>query len=81
MKEEHEVCAIEVFDGTGVQITAEGKCHLGAAIGSRSFAKEYLSSKVEEWTEEIKRLAKVAAHNLMLLMQHLHKVYRVDGRI
>ena len=60
VKEEHEVCAIEVFDGTGVQITTEGKGHLGAAIGSRSFAEEYVSSKVEEWTEEIKRLAKVA---------------------
>ena len=80
-KEEHEVCAIKVFDGTGVQITTEGKRHLGAAIGSRSFAKEYLSSKVEEWTEEIKCLAKVAAHNLMLLMQHLHMVCRVNGRI
>ena len=34
--------------------------HLGAAIGSRSFAEEYVSSKVEEWTKEIKRLAKVA---------------------
>ena len=60
VKEEHEVCAIEVFDGTGVQITAEGKRHLGAAIGSRSFAEEYVGRKVEEWTEEIKRLAKVA---------------------
>ena len=60
VKEEHEVCAIEVFDCTGVQITTEGKRHLGAAIGSRSFAEEYVSSKVEEWTEEIKHLAKVA---------------------
>ena len=60
MKEEHEVCVIEVFEGTGVQITTEGKCHLGAAMGSRSFAEEYTSRKVEKWTEEIKRLAKVA---------------------
>ena len=60
MKKEHEDCAIEVFDGTGVQITIEGKCHLGAVIGSRSFAKEYVNNKVEEWTEKIKRLAKVA---------------------
>ena len=41
VKEEHEVCAIEIFDGTGVQITTEGKHHLGAAIGSRSFVEEY----------------------------------------
>ena len=60
MKKEHEDCAIEVFDGTGVQITIEGKRHLGAVIGSRSFAKEYVNNKVEEWTEKIKRLAKVA---------------------
>ena len=51
---------IEGFDGTGVQITIEGKRHLGTVIGSRSFAKKYVNNKVEEWTEEIKRLAKVA---------------------
>ena len=69
VKEEHEVCAIEIFDGTGVQITTEGKCHLGAAIGSRSFAEEYVSSKVEEWTEKIKHLAKLSVLLLMNISQ------------
>ena len=50
VKEEHEDSAIEAFHGTGVQITTEGKRHLGAAIGSRSFAEEYVSNKVQEWT-------------------------------
>ena len=51
---------MEIFDGTGVQITTEGEHHFGAAIGSRSFAEEYVSSKVEEWTEKIKHLAKLS---------------------
>ena len=33
--------------------------HLGAALGSRSFAEEYISSKVEEWVKEIMSLAEV----------------------
>ena len=60
VKEEHEVSAKEIFDGTGVLITAEGERHLGAAIGSRSFAEKYVNNKVENWIEEIKRLAKAA---------------------
>ena len=60
VKEEHEARATEAFNGTGVQITTEGKRHLGAAIGSHSFAEEYVNNKVKKWTEEIKHLAKVA---------------------
>ena len=55
-----EACAIKVFDGIGIQITTEGKSHLGAATCSRSFVEEYVSNKVEEWSEEIKHLAKFA---------------------
>ena len=75
VKEEHEVCAMEIFDGTGVQITTEGKCHLGVAIGSRSFVEQYVSSKVEEWTEKIKHLAKLSiSQPHAAYMQHLHMV-------
>ena len=43
----------------GFKITTEGKRLLGAAIGSRSFAEEYVNNEVQERTEEIKSLAKV----------------------
>ena len=60
MKEEHEACATEIFDSIGVHVTTEGKHHLEAALGSRTFTEEYVSIKVKKWSEEIKCLAKVA---------------------
>ena len=60
VKQEYETNARQLFDDTDVHITIQGKRHLGAAIGSRSFMEEYVSHKVQTWTEEIKRLAKVA---------------------
>ena len=45
---------------TDVHITIQGKRHLGAAIGSRTFTEEYVSHKVQTWTKEIKRIGKVA---------------------
>ena len=35
--------ARQLFAGTGVNITVEGKCHLGAALGSHCFTKSYVS--------------------------------------
>ena len=43
-----------------MHITIQGKRHLGAAIGARTFTEEYVSHKVQTWTEEIKRIAEVA---------------------
>ena len=60
VKEEHIENATQAFADTGVQITTDGKCHLGAAIGSHTFTCEYVSRKVHEWTEEVERLAQVA---------------------
>ena len=60
VKEEHKENATQAFADTGIQITTEGKHHLGAAIGSHSFTKEYVGRKVHEWTEEVKYLAHVA---------------------
>ncbi|XP_064388231.1 uncharacterized protein LOC135336398 [Halichondria panicea] len=60
VKEEHKENATSAFANTGVQITTEGKRHLGTAIGSHSFTKEYVTGKVEEWTQEVERLARVA---------------------
>jgi len=60
VKEEHLENATQAFADTGIQITTEGKRHLGAAIGSHTFTNEYVGNKVHEWTEEVKRLAHVA---------------------
>ncbi len=57
VKEEHKENATSAFADTGVQITTEGKRHLG---GSHRFTKEYVTGKVEEWTQEVEGLARVA---------------------
>lgn len=57
VKPELKEKATLAFTDTGVQITTEGKPHLGAAIG---FTSEHVSRKVYEWTNEVKRLSLVA---------------------
>ena len=32
-----------IFGGTNVQITDQGQCHLGTALGSHDFVEEYVS--------------------------------------
>ena len=60
VKEEHESKAKELFADTDVHITINGKRHLGAAIGAKSFSEEYVSRKVGEWVNEIKSLSTIA---------------------
>jgi len=51
-----------LFDGTNVKITDQGQRHLGAALGSRDFAEDYVSKKVCSWTAEVSTLADIAAN-------------------
>jgi hypothetical protein len=60
VKAEKESLARETFQDTGVEITTIGKRHLGAALGSASFKKEFVQEKVEEWISQIKILSKFA---------------------
>ena len=45
------------FDGTDVNVTCEGRRHLGAVLGSRSYLEEYVGNKVETWVQEIPKLS------------------------
>ena len=60
VKEDHLTTAKKVFEGSGINITVEGRRHLGAVIGSKTFAAEYIKSKVEEWVTHVTTLAKFA---------------------
>jgi hypothetical protein len=55
-----EEAAKEVFEGSGISITSEGKRYLGAAIGSDDFIEEFVKHKVYEWQTELELLTKVA---------------------
>ena len=52
--------AQELFSGTGVKISYHGQRHLGATIGSESFKRRYVTSKITKWVDDIKDLAKIA---------------------
>ena len=60
--------AKEVFADCGVGITAEGKRHLGAAIGSRGFVEQYVNEKVDYWVSCVRKLSVIA-------MTHPHVAY------
>ena len=45
-----------MFAGTGINITTEGRKHLGAALGSRFYLDQYVGGKVEDWVGEVTRL-------------------------
>ncbi len=52
--------ATQLFAGTNVNITTQGKRHLGAAIGNRDFTVQYVQDKVAMWTQELNQLSEVA---------------------
>ena len=41
-------------------VTVQGQRHLSAALGSRTFVKEYVSKKATDWIDEITRLLEIA---------------------
>ena len=43
-----------------LNVTNEGKRHLGAVVGTEEFRKEYVIIRVNEWVAELKFLSKVA---------------------
>ena len=49
-----------IFQDSAINFTAEGKRHLGAAIGSEDFREQYSKEKVKIWCEEMERLSEYA---------------------
>ena len=60
VKEESLEMAKEVFQGTGVSITEEGKRHFGAAIRTQPFVESYVNKKVSEWVNAVNHLSTIA---------------------
>ena len=56
MKKSDPLRTTEIFSETTINITTEGRKHLGAALGSRDFFEEYVDEKVEEWVAQVTRL-------------------------
>ena len=63
IKPEKEKAAKEVFGNSAINISTQGKKHLGAVLGSRTHLKEYVNEKVEDWVEQVVKLAEFASSN------------------
>ena len=44
--------ALKTFENTGINITEDGKRHLGAVIGSTGYRENYVTQKVKTWLDE-----------------------------
>jgi len=60
LKPERIELAKVMFAETKINITSEGRKHLGAAIGSSSYKKSYMKTKVDEWVSQLKILSEIA---------------------
>ena len=51
--------AKQVFAGTGVKITSEGRKYLGSPIGTKDFVKSFVSNMVADWKKELLDLTQI----------------------
>ena len=52
--------AIHIFNDTNIQITIQGRRHLGAALGTSQFRNKYIMEKIKKWVEELHVLSEIA---------------------
>ena len=64
-KDKHLPLAKVMFEGTGVQITTEGRPYLGAPIGCSDYIESFVRDRVHQWSSELEVLtnfAKIQPH-------------------
>ena len=59
-KEDHLSRAKDLFGDTLVNITTHGRPHLGAPLGSNEFLCQFVTEKVNQWTQELLLLSDIA---------------------
>ena len=52
--------AEELFGADGVNITTEGKRHIGAVLGTEEFREEFVKAKVQKWKNDVHELSAIA---------------------
>ena len=52
--------AIHIFNDTNIQITKQGRRHLGAALRTSQFRNEYIMEKINKWVAELHVLSEIA---------------------
>ena len=61
VKPEKAVEADRIFADSMINVTCEGRKHLGAVIGSELFKNSFVDNLVDEWIDEIKLLSKISS--------------------
>ena len=56
MKPRMKDIALKTFENAGVNVTKDGKRHLGAVIGSVEYPENYVTQKVNTWLDELNTL-------------------------
>ena len=49
-----------LFEDAPINVTTEGKRHLGAVLGTDEFKNSYINNKVEEWCKRMQKLTEIA---------------------
>ena len=60
VKPEFLQSAETIFTGSGLKITAEGRKHLGAVLGSENFREIFVNEKIDEWICALNTLSSIA---------------------
>ena len=74
--EELEARAKQVFGNSPVNITTEGKRHLGAVLGSKEYKDIYCQEKVTTWKSELETIARIAETEPQSAYAAYTKAYR-----
>ena len=69
--------ASDIFTGTGISISCEGKKYLGAPLGTDAFVHSFIHQQISTWEKELK--LNLQSPNPMLLMLPLHMVSQANG--
>ena len=77
VKPEKEGRAKEMFAGSGINITTEGRKHLGAALGSRSFLIFIFNCKVLTYNTYLQTMYDTYATNRTILYLQKKLIYNV----
>ena len=67
-KQLHHQSTMSALSDTTVNITVEGRPHLGAPLGSQEYTDLLVKGKVKEWCNELEKLASIQKLNLMPCM-------------
>ena len=49
-----------IFENQGLNITSDGRKHLGVSIGSEAFKTQFVDEAVTEWVKEMDKLSEIA---------------------